>query len=125
MEDMREESNPDEVQREFAETISGINNGLIILVGLLNAVFLGFALIMLILIYAFCPPNRGSNSPASAVTAKIPLVRDAIHASTKKYDPNDPKMQEGCVICLEDYQENDGKLIAELKCGHIFHEKCL
>ena len=48
-----------------------------------------------------------------------------INANKKNYDPNDEKMKEGCVICLEDFAENDGKAIAELKCGHIFHEECL
>jgi hypothetical protein len=26
---------------------------------------------------------------------------------------------------MEDFVENDGKRVAELKCSHIFHESCL
>ena len=57
--------------------------------------------------------------------ARIPQVKRIVNFKKKRYDPKDPKMKEGCIICLGDFAENDGKPIAELRCGHIFHEDCL
>lgn len=38
---------------------------------------------------------------------KVPGAQKFIKAHAKKYDPNDPKMKEGCVICMEDFSETD------------------
>ena len=32
---------------------------------------------------------------------------------------------EACAICLDPFTENDDKLVAELKCKHIFHVECM
>ena len=55
----------------------------------------------------------------------VPGAEAFIKAHAKNMDPNDPKMKEGCVICMEDFADNSEKRVAELHCKHIFHEECL
>ena len=41
----------------------------------------------------------------------------------QKIKPTDPIIHEKCVICLDNYERGTYKRV--LKCGHVFHKKCV
>jgi len=41
----------------------------------------------------------------------------------QKIKPTDPIIHEKCVICLDNYEHGTYKRV--LKCGHVFHKKCV
>ena len=58
----------------------------------------------------------------------MPLVRELLMKKARSFNPNSADVEvEICAICLEQFREDDGKLIAELNCNskHIFHVNCL
>ena len=63
--------------------------------------------------------------PAIMHIQRIPQVKRIVNFRKKAFDLDDTKMMEGCIICLGDFVQNDGMPIAELNCGHVFHEDCL
>jgi hypothetical protein len=50
-----------------------------------------------------------------------------IDDKAKEFKKEDAHGTEGCAICLENFSEGDGKMVAELGCSnkHIFHVDCL
>lgn len=54
---------------------------------------------------------------------RAPLVKNFIAANTNGYKKS--YENEECVICMNDFSEEDGKEIAELSCKHIYHVECL
>ena len=41
----------------------------------------------------------------------------------QKIKPTDPLIHDKCVICLDNYEHGTYKRV--LKCGHVFHKKCV
>ena len=64
----------------------------------------------------------------AARVQRVPMVRLFLTERARKFDPTRDQVSiDKCAICLEKFQEDDGRLIAELNCNskHIFHVDCL
>ena len=74
--------------------------------------------------------RHDSSRRASQRLGRLPGVKQFLEKRARQFNPttnNIDKEIEQCVICLDDFRENDGKKIAELNCNekHIFHLDCL
>ena len=58
--------------------------------------------------------------------AMVPVLGAFLKANAQKYQPKEGG-QDTCSVCLEQFSENDGKEVVELKCAlqHVFHKDCI
>ena len=113
----------DREEQNAAITIKPYIDALIWCIGLVAVVILGLILSCCCCCVALHGFTFITNNPH--VQAKYPGAHKFITKNSTKYDPKDPAMKEGCVICMMDFSESDGKRVAQLACNHIFHEDCL
>lgn len=79
-----------------------------------------FAIFVLII----CLSGFRGRENSSPHLNRLPGVLSFLQKNAKEYHQKDGQSEQ-CAICLDDFKEGDGKQIAELKCSHIFHLKCL
>jgi len=78
-----------------------------------------------VVIYGSAIAQEG-NQTAARVN-RLPIVNSVIRKKSRAYDSEKDAVVDTCSICLEKFEENDGKMIAELNCSskHIYHVECL
>ena len=126
---MRLPENPDARQRDAAIKIRSGTDAMIWLGGFLDIVCCPCICVLAFAVMAGMASAQAGQMaeqrPAMRHIERIPQVKRIVNFRKKPFNPDDPKMKEGCIICMGDFAEGDGKAIAELNCGHIFHEDCL
>ena len=59
----------------------------------------------------------------NALVRRLPLVNNLLDSKSRTYDSKKDGATTSCAICLDEFNENDNREIAELNCNnkHIFH----
>ena len=57
----------------------------------------------------------------------VPGIQSFIRKKSKPFNKVIAIEVDTCAICIDEFEENDGRLVAELNCDerHIFHVECL
>ena len=62
----------------------------------------------------------------NGLLSRVPMVKNVLDKNTRKFN-KETDAGEMCIICMDEFSEEDKREIAELNCSgkHIFHLECI
>lgn len=114
--------------REFS-SLEGYPNSIEFKSAILALILLRFipicfvAFLFLLCCLFICLHLRSGQVERNQHLKRVPVVNAFIQSKAR--EPTAKEKKEACSICLVEFNEGDGKTVAELRCKHIFHVECL